>query len=55
MNFICVLYGLFYRLLKTWTGNYKWQKTPDLIIRGSETREKIINTLEYRNNPKVTE
>jgi hypothetical protein len=28
MNFICVLYGLFYWLLKTWTSNYKWQKTP---------------------------
>jgi hypothetical protein len=28
MNFICALYGLFYRLLKTRTGNYKWQKTP---------------------------
>ena len=24
-------------------------------FRGNETREKIINTLEYRNNPKVTE
>jgi len=28
MHFICVLYGLFYCLLETWTGNYKWWKTP---------------------------
>ena len=25
------------------------------FFRGNETRENIINTLEYRNNPKVTE